>query len=100
MKTLIAICVLSIGMNAFANDIAGNLSVSTSYPTLWTTFHDLNFCKEEVKAVEPDAYEFIAGGELTQALSEVIQMIREEEASLKEASDLTIAAAIVESSEK
>lgn len=55
----------------------------------------INFCKEDYKNVEADAYDFMAGEPMTLALQEQVDKARELEKSLAEASDEVVVTQIL-----
>lgn len=53
--------------------------------------------KEEVKHVEPDVYAYLAGEEMTLALTESLHKLRSESEDLAQLSDLELIASLLES---
>lgn len=51
--------------------------------------------KEEIKQVQPDAYDFLAGGQMTYALEEVIFALRDENEEIAKLTEEEIAALII-----
>lgn len=68
-------------------------STSSSISTTATTFGDF---KEEIRQVEPDALQFLAGEDKTLALDHVLNLVRESSEELQNISDLELTALLIE----
>lgn len=75
------------------NGCMASSSTSSTISFFATTFSRY---KEEIRQVEPDAYEYLAGEEKTLALDHVINLIREDSAELHDLSDLEITTLLIE----
>lgn len=75
------------------NGCMASSSTSSTISFFATTFGRY---KEEIRQVEPDAYQFLAGEEKTLALDHVINLIREDSEELHDLSDLEITSLIIE----